>query len=202
MVGELRLLLIRHGETEWNREKRYLGSTDIGLNDSGLRQAAALANYLEDEGVDVIYTSPLQRASWTAQKIAKPHGLDPLVDDRLSELSFGFFEGLTFAEAEGQYPDLFSAWLGDYDQSPPDGESLADLGQRIADFLEALKRRKRPDNVVVVAHGGVVREMLRQLLGMPSEAHWYFSVSPASLSEIILYPAGPLVKRLNFIVSF
>lgn len=197
MPDGLRLLLVRHGETDWNRDKRYLGSSDFELNETGLCQAEALASFLQTESIDIIYASGLSRATQTAAAIGKPHGLTPQADDRLRELSLGVFEGLTFVEANQRYPEMMSTWLEDYEQPPQDGESLSALRRRTAEFITMLRQHPAPASIAIVSHGGPLREIVRQLLGLPESAHWYFSFSPASLSEILLYSGELVVKYLN-----
>lgn len=170
--------LIRHGETEWNREGRLQGQRDIPLNPVGRDQAAAagrkLLHLLRRRGLDATglgYTaSPLGRARDTMERVRQALGLDRkayATDDRLKELSFGDWEGLTWPEVKAIAPDAVRERKRDkWAFVPPDGESYAQLAERVRPWIETL----RPFDVVV-AHGGVAR-VLMYLLGRatPAEA--------------------------------
>ena len=123
-----RLLLLRHGQTEFSRQRRYSGRGNPELTDTGRRQADAAARYLAERGgIDAVITSPLRRAYDTAAAAATALGLDVTVDDDLIETDFGAWEGLTFAEARERDPDLHGHWLRDTSLRPPAGESFDDV---------------------------------------------------------------------------
>lgn len=193
----IRLLLVRHGLTVWNQERRYIGSDDIPLNEIGKHQAAALANRLKEENVDAIYSSDLKRSLETASIIGESWKIQPKIDPRLREMSFGVFEGLTFQEAQERYPDMLSKWLADSNQTPDEGESFTAFSHRISSFLSEISSSNNPESVLIVAHGGTLREILRLLLGLPPDGHWYFRIDPASLSEVHLYDGHPSIIQLN-----
>src|SRR5947208_3207965 len=108
----MRLIVVRHGETDYNRDGLVLGQADVPLNETGLRQAAALEFALASEDIVAIYTSPLQRAMSTAESIASPHDLPVTADGRLIEMDIGELEGMTGAEMVEQHPDLMANWGG------------------------------------------------------------------------------------------
>lgn len=158
-----RLILIRHGETDWNREGRLQGSQDIPLNDLGRRQAAEAAGKLrafDPDFADLDYiVSPMQRARETADIIFAELGLPPQsyrVDERLRELSFGSWEGFTWREMRARERELAQARQRDkWGFIPPGGESYRMLSERIRPLVEGLDRE-----TVIVSHGGIARAML------------------------------------------
>ncbi len=193
----IRLLLVRHGLTQWNEEKRYLGNTDIPLNKIGKQQAIALANALREENFNQIYSGNLQRAFETAEVIKANREISLILDPRLRELNFGVFEGLTFSEAKTQYPDMLSAWLDNYDQPPDEGEPLSSLTERVDYFLDDLKMITALQTILIVSHGGCLREIIRLLLELPRERHWSFQFDLASLSEVHVYDNYSTIVRIN-----
>ena len=193
----IHLYMVRHGETDWNRTGRYLGRTDIALNEAGRQQAAHLAQHLSGRPVDAIYASDLQRALATAAIIGEQVGLKPIPDGRLRELAFGAFEGLTFEEARQKHKNMLDAWLDDPDVPPAGGEAFSAFSARVGAFLDEIKTKHDGQRIMIVAHGGPLREVLRLTLGLPRAGHWYFKLDTASLSELAIYDAGPLLHKLN-----
>jgi broad specificity phosphatase PhoE len=165
-----RLIFIRHGETDWNRDGRLQGQRDIPLNATGRDQALgagrALQPRLSEAPEFTFFASPLERARETMLLVRKACGLEPLdafvVDDRLRELSFGDWEGLTWREVRNTDPIAAQRRrLDKWHFIPPQGESYAMLSERVEPWLEALI-----GNVVVVAHGGIARVLLVVLGGV------------------------------------
>lgn len=195
--NELTVYLLRHGQTEWNVQHRYQGSTDLPLDTVGQAQAERAVQAFSDVPLDVVITSPLRRAAEIADRIAAGHSLYPVVDDRLREFSFGIFEGLTFAEAQQKYPQQFTAWLEDYEQPPDHGEKLTELYARTRLFLQELQQNYFGKRVLVVSHGGPLREIIRQTLGLSIDRHWWFMVDLAAVCEIRYFSESAVVVRLN-----
>ena len=191
------LLLVRHGQTDWNSQGRFMGHSDISLNEIGRRQAADLAQRLAGQAIDLIFTSDLQRALETAAIIGRRVGAEIQADSRLREMHFGLIEGLTFDQAQARYPETVAGWLEDRDKPPQGGEPYAAFSRRVASFLEMLPAAYPDETILVVSHGGPIREMLRLALGLPPEGHWYFKIDQATLSEIGLYEERPVLVRLN-----
>jgi alpha-ribazole phosphatase len=149
------LLLVRHGETDWNREGRWQGHSDTHLNELGREQAARVAAELD--GVDVIYSSDLARATETADVVARRLGLEVRVDERLRERSFGAWEGKTAPEIEAEFRDAHSRWLAGEGPGADDAEPFPDFGARVGSFLQDVLARHPDETVLVVAHGGSIR---------------------------------------------
>jgi len=149
------LLLVRHGETDWNREGRWQGHSDTHLNDVGREQARRLAAELH--AVDVVYSSDLVRARETAEILARALGLEVQFDARLRERSFGAWEGMTTPEIEAGFGEEHTRWLAGEGAGADDAEPFADFGGRVIACLEDILARHPEETVLVVAHGGAIR---------------------------------------------
>jgi len=189
---------VRHGDTELNSAERYWGQSDVKLSASGLRQAERLRHRLAAEKIDAIYSSNLSRASATAEVIASKHQLEVIVCAELSEINFGKFEGLTFAEISQLYPEIAKLWV---ERSPslefPGGEKLAEFDKRIGKFMSRLKKHSPEETILIVAHAGTLRVLLCRLLGIELKHRWQFRLDLASLSIVETYPQGAILSRLN-----
>jgi alpha-ribazole phosphatase len=193
-----RLLLVRHGLTDWNSAQRFQGQCDIPLNAEGLRQAAALGERLACEPLQAIYASDLQRAQATAAAIATHHTCPLVVEARLREISFGDWEGLTYTEIGICDPARLAAWEANIlENAPPGGETLNQLAGRVQAVLDELLLAHEGETLLLVAHGGPLQVLLCLALGLPPEKYWQFHLSPGSLSEIAIYPQGGIVNMLN-----
>lgn len=192
-----RLLLVRHGETAWNQARRYQGWSELSLNRTGRKQALQLAQRLKGVAIDAFYASDLRRAWQTAMLISRNLQLAPLPEPRLREIGFGVVEGLTFAEADARYPAMMSAWLDDDNRCPAGAETMGSFADRLATFLADVKRQHQEETVLLVAHGGSMRELLRQALRLPPEGRWLFAMDTGSISELLLYEERGLLSRLN-----
>jgi len=193
----LRLLLVRHGVTDWNTARRYQGQTDTPLNAEGRRQARLLARTLAGETVDTLYASDLKRAMETAVILAETLGVHVESTKALREMRFGVLEGRTWAEAQASDPEMLAAWLADRDTPPPGGETQTAFTARIADFLDTIRREHDGQTVLLTAHGGPLKEIIRLALGLPPEQRWAFKLNNTSLSEMHLYDDTATLVRLN-----
>ena len=163
------LLVIRHGETDWNRQHRFQGQIDVPLNDIGLAQAGRLGRHLVDEPIDVLISSDLQRARSTADALAQPRGLQPQVDPLWREQGFGLLEGLDVPTIRSRHADLWSSWTrhdADY-ALPGGGESNAIFHARVMRALRAVLLDHAGRRVVVVTHGGVLDMLWRTAHALP-----------------------------------
>ena len=193
----LHLMLVRHGETDWNVQRRYQGQTDVPLSEIGIRQAELVAERLTGCKINAVYASDLSRAWETAQIIARTGGLEVFPEPRLRELKFGILEGLTFDEAESQYPEMITAWLEDFNNTPDGAETIQAFNARIVSLLDDLKGEHDEQVVLLVGHGGSLSEILRVILGLSPEKRWYFEMENASLSEVLISEDYVSLKRLN-----
>ena len=149
------LLLVRHGETDWNRTGRWQGHSNTPLNELGRQQARELAESLG--GVDVVYSSDLDRARETAEILAERLGADVQFDPRLRERSFGAWEGLTSAEIEERFGEAHRRWQAGEGAGADDAEPFDAFGQRVNSFLADVLRRHPDETVLVIGHGGSIR---------------------------------------------
>ena len=160
------LYFVRHGETDWNRERRFQGHADTSLNDAGRRQALELAEALRDERLDAVYTSPLRRASETAQIVADMLGLEARELEALREIDVGDWQGLTMDEIRVRFPERADvAWRSGWQN----GETHEQLSARVVPALLDLGRRHPDDRVLGVTHAGPIRAALMAASGRSLE---------------------------------
>jgi broad specificity phosphatase PhoE len=160
------LVLVRHGETDWNRERRFQGHADTPLNDVGRRQAVELAKTLRDERLTAVYTSPLRRASETARIVASALGLDAWELDALREIDVGDWQGLTVDEIKTRFPERADvAWRSGWQN----GETHEELAARVVPSLLGLERLHPDERVLGVTHAGPIRAALMAGSGLSPE---------------------------------
>lgn len=182
----MRLIIIRHGESEWNRVGRYQGQQDAPLSELGLRQAEALASRLRNEPINAIYTSPLQRAAKTAHAVARHHPDVPLhTAPELLEINHGAWEGLLADEVRARFDDGLIEWRCHPTRSQmPGGESFSNILKRVLDFKERLLREHGDQNVLISTHDVVVKILVADALGMNMDRINRIWVTNASISAI------------------
>jgi phosphoserine phosphatase len=195
----MRLVLVRHGESEWNRIGRYQGQADAPLSELGLRQADALANRLRHEEIDAIYTSPLQRARRTADAIARFHPSVPFAEERaLLEIHHGEWQGLLAAEVRERYPDLLEEWRTYPTRCQmPGGESFSNILKRTLNLREQLCRQHGEGTVLVSTHDVVVKILIADALGMHMDRINRLWITNASISVIEYTESLPFLVSLS-----
>ncbi len=192
------LILVRHGETKWNDIGKFQGSKDVKLNQTGIRQAEILAERLSDLGLDKIYSSTLQRANETANIVASKHQLEVEKIAELKEINFGVWEGLCFAEIKQKYDFTLKDWLrSDVDTEVPGGESLLALKKRAVPALKDIVAKHQDEKILIVAHGGVNKVLLSQLLEMPLKNAWSIEQDNTAVNKINFYQEYLSVGLLN-----
>ena len=159
------LLLVRHGETDWNRDGRWQGGSDTSLNDLGREQARSLAEGL-DGNIDVVYSSDLARARQTAEIVAEKLGLGVRVDPRLRERGFGSWEGLTTPEIEVRFAEAHRRWRAGEGAGADDAEPFEDFSARVNRFLADVLRLHPGEEVLVISHGGSIRAIHALAVGL------------------------------------
>ncbi len=194
----MNLILIRHGETDWNRTGRCQGVADIDLNDTGRRQIEELAHSLRDADIRAVYSSDLMRALRTAKRIASHHDLDVNIDKDLREMDQGDLEGLLFEEIRDRYADVLREWR----ESPetlmlPGGESLLQVEQRAWSVFEKLNRLHAGETVVAVSHNLTITALLCKITGVGLRGFRNFNLRAASKNLIVSLNGNIEVRQLN-----
>lgn len=205
----MKLILVRHGETSWNAERRVQGGdSDIALDDTGLEQAKRLAVFLKDENIAAVVSSPLQRATATAEAIARQHQLTVEVAEGLREIRVGELEGVSVANLTTTFSQFLVEWWqrGGAGKSP-NGETLVQLQQRawqvIADLLEkpplvtANPGHGVEPKVVIVSHYFVILAIVLKALDLPLDCFTKFKVDPGGVSILEIQDYGPRLLTFN-----
>ena len=193
-----RLLLVRHGVTEFNSARRFAGYSDVELSAAGCRQVERLRDRLVDDKIDAVYSSDLRRALVTAEVISSGHKVDIVTCPELREVNYGNVEGLTFEEISRLYPDVAESLINfSLRLRFPGGEGFEEFIERTSKFLDKLKRHTPSQTILIVSHSGPLRVLICHLLGMDLK-HWrQISLDNASLSIVETYPRGAILSRLN-----
>ena len=186
-----RIIAIRHGETAWNKDTRIQGQLDIGLNETGRWQASRVALALAGEPIRAIYASDLLRAWDTALSIANVTGLNVHTVEGLRERGFGVFEGKTFKEIEAHWPDQALRWRKrDPEFAPEGGESLVALRERIILTTPQLAAQHAGEQIVLVAHGGVMDVLYRAATRQEIQAPRTWDLGNAAINRLLWTPDG------------
>lgn len=193
-----RIFLVRHGVTDHNNAHKFLGHTDVDLSAEGFRQVEKLRDRLAKEKLDAIYSSDLKRAMSSAGVISAGHEAEIISCPELREINYGACESLTFEEIKKQYPEL-SELINKL--SPelafPAGESWQGFIERTLKFRDRLGKHAPEQKILIVSHGGAIRTLLCDLLGV-DQSHWRtFRLDNASLSIVDTYPQRVILSLLN-----
>lgn len=164
----MKLYLIRHGETDWNKIKKLQGAMDIPLNENGEAVAKATCEGMKEIPLDMIFTSPLKRAYRTAELVRGERKIPLITDERIREIGFGDYEGVILKAEGGNIPDpdfVFFFTKPDQYKTPPKGESIPELLKRTGEFLEELKHREdlQDKTILISTHGAAVRAMINYI---------------------------------------
>ena len=186
-----RIIAIRHGETAWNVDTRIQGQIDIELNATGRWQASRLAQALASEDIGAVYSSHLLRAWETAQAICQATGQTPQAVKGLRERGFGTFQGKTFTEIEAAWPEQARRWRKrDPLWAPDGGESLLQLRERVVQVASELAARHQGQQIVLVAHGGVMDMLYRSATGQDLQAPRTWNLGNATINRLLWTPEG------------
>ncbi|MEL6407091.1 MAG: histidine phosphatase family protein [Chloroflexota bacterium] len=192
------LWLVRHGQTDWNKERRYQGHSDIPLNTVGQTQAEKVAQRLQDERIHAIISSDLQRAIQTADTIVTHHPrLSVQTGANLREANFGIFEGLRYKDIIDNHKQIAETWFNNPEAPPQDGEKLSEVFARVQAVRQQIESQYARKRLVLVGHDGALRLLLCDLLDLPATQYWRFNLDPCSLSQVNIYPGGAILVRLN-----
>jgi alpha-ribazole phosphatase len=199
MTSRTRIYLIRHGEIAESGEFRYNGQADVPLTPKGFDQYRLLAERLKNVPISACYTSDLSRCMEGADILCADRDIRPVTMPEFRELSFGEWEGLTWTELEEKFPNQWQARMNDFvGYRAPGGESLLDLRDRVIPAITGIVECHRGEEVFVVAHGGVNRIVLLDVLGAPPSSMFRIEQDYGCLNIIDYYADGnPVVKLLN-----
>lgn len=173
----MRILVVRHGQTSWNVHNKVCGRTDVPLTEEGLKQARQVALIMKEKALDVIVSSPLQRAIQMSRLVSEACGVPVEVDERLIELNFGIYEGVD--RADSRYLENKRHFAYRF----PGGESMMKAAHRVYGLLEELKEKYPNKTVLLVCHGGICRMVCTYFEDMTNEEFFHYSPENAAIQE-------------------
>lgn len=196
-----KIILARHGETEWNVAEIFRGRINIELNETGIKQAEFLAEYLSTVKIETICSSPLKRALKTAEIVASRHTLDVQITPGLVDLDFGKWQGLTTKEVKERYNQLYTKWIDSPHQVKiPAGESLRDVTKRAFSVVEQVIARYE-GTVILVSHRVVNKVLICALLGLDDSHFWQIRQDTCGITTFI-YESGQFILTEHNNTSF
>lgn len=195
------IYFIRHGQTHANAQKKFAGVWDVELNEVGIQQAIAVGEKLKHLNINAIYASPLKRAHDTAIQIAGHHNMEPILVDDLMEMNFGIWEGKDFIEIKKEDPERLDQWFKDFDNfKVPEGESVTEMFTRTSEAFEKIignLDKNSKENIVIVAHGGVIQALLSYLCYGNTSGYWRFGVDNCGINKVEYVMGFPVIKAIN-----
>lgn len=180
----MEILLIRHGETQWNRELVFRGIRDIELSERGHRQAELLAKRLTDYKIDAIFSSPLSRAMQTAKPTAEEVGLTVQPEEAINDLDFGLWSGLSVDQVKDKYPDQFEEWrVNPLEMDFPEGDRVREARLRSFNWLKRISKQDY-DRITLVTHKVILKLLVLSVLDAPERAYWQIQFGTCSISSL------------------
>lgn len=193
-----RLLLVRHGTSEFNSTRRFAGYSDVEMIAAGYQQVEKLRDRLAEEKINAIYASDLKRARVTAELLSAGRQLEVITCPELREVNYGAVEGLTFAEISQLYPEVAELVTNSSLQlNFPGGESFTEFIERTSRFLDRLQGHAPSETMLIVSHGGPLRVLVCRLLGLDLNCWGQFRFDNASLSIVETHPHRAIISLLN-----
>jgi broad specificity phosphatase PhoE len=181
-----KIFLVRHGETDWHLEHRILGRTDKSLNERGFEQGRLIAQHFAGQELAALYVSPIQRCRETIAALAARTGLEPVVVEGMMEVDFGEWDGRKSTDIMAESPELLKSWLMNPSSiSIPGGENMAEVRERVVEAMNwILPRHNLEQNILVLSHGGPIRMVVCQILGMDIDRMLRLEVDLASVTTL------------------
>ncbi|ERT13963.1 adenosylcobalamin/alpha-ribazole phosphatase [Photorhabdus temperata] len=194
----MRLFLVRHGQTEANLSGVFCGMTDVKLTETGINQARQVARYLSAVTFSQAISSMLQRARHTAEIILADRRLSAGINAQLNEMHFGAWEMRHHHDLQHEDAKAWAAWLADWQQaSPTGGETFPAFAARIENVVQQLLKQDSQDNLLLVAHQGVLGLLLARLLAMPPAAMWHFHFEQGAYSVVEIHHGLTTLRTFN-----
>jgi broad specificity phosphatase PhoE len=199
-----KIILVRHMETVWNEQRRYIGSTDLRLSALGERHAQSLAQSLKDSDLASVISSNMKRAQQTALAIVAGRELTPVVEPELREIDFGEWEGLDFDEISTAYPDLADIWVEDpFSVRIPGGESMTGFVSRVKESWSRIRVAALADegdsdgDLLIVTHAGCIKVILGALMGLDDHKVWGIYQEKGAVNTVEVALTGDRVIEIN-----
>ena len=193
--------LVRHPQTDWNRQRRYQSRSDRPLTSFGMQIGESIARRLRTMPFETVVSSGLMRTDSVAQMVAARRGLVTLVDRRWRDVDQGAWEGLTYAEVMSRYSDqAHERWTDPWRSRAHGGESMADLWERVQTAWQAVLAAHDGAHLLIVTHATPIQLLLCSLLGVPFERHWQFRTDLGGITGLDLYPSGAIMRVVNEIL--
>lgn len=192
------VILIRHGETDWNKEQIFRGKIDVPLNGIGLAQARCVRDALDQVPIDAIYASPLARAFVTAQVLAEPGKLSVRAEEGLSDIDFGTWQGLSHQKVKEDHGDLYAVWLtSPHRVTFPQGETLRRVQKRAVAALEGIIANNPGKTVAIVSHRVINKVILCSVLGLGLSRFWHLKQDTCAINRFEYKQGGYFITLLN-----
>lgn len=191
------IMLIRHGNTDWNVEEIFRGRADVELNETGIKQADLLAKYLECMPMEAVYSSPLKRAFKTAEIVAAPHHMDTMPCQELIDFDYGEWQGLSHDTVKKRYRTLYAEWLNNPHLAKfSKGESLDDVSRRASSLMNQVIV-KHQGSVVLVSHRVIHKVMICALLGLDNSHFWNIRLDTCGITTFVYEKSRFVLTRHN-----
>ena len=193
-----RIIIVRHGRTEWNRVERFRGRADLKLDEVGIKQAEAAAARIAGWQVSAVYSSPLHRALTTAEILVRPFNLKVKLLPCIIDIDYGEWQGLSPEEASDRYGDLYSTWLTSPHQVKfPGGESLDEVRERVASAVDNLIAQHPKETIVLVSHKAVCQILILSLLGLDNSHFWEITQDVCAVNVFEVRGGVPSALLIN-----
>jgi broad specificity phosphatase PhoE len=193
-----RLHLVRHGQTDWNKEAVFRGRADRPLNMTGKREGLAVAFALEDTSLAGIYSSPLVRAIQTMEETADRHGQDVVAVDDLTDIDFGTWQGKPKDEVAREHTEQYRTWLEEPEKMEfPGGESLVEAAQRATKAIEELAGKHEGGQFTACTHRVICKALVCSLVGIDLSRFWRIKIDTASITVLVLRQGNWILEKLN-----
>ena len=180
----VKIILIRHGETDWNKEQIFRGRIDVALNEVGLAQARAVQKFLKDVQISAIYSSPLSRALETARVVGEGRNCEVKIEEGFIDINFGRWQGLSHQKVKEDYKDLYEMWLTKPQVVTfPEGESLEEVQRRSMKALEKVIKKHSGETLAIVSHRVLNKVLLCTILGLELSQFWYIKQDTCAINR-------------------